>query len=106
MQHSFQARHRNRKPLLGTAHPHATLGHSHHHRLRQRHARGHSGRHHRASVVSPGNPATVQLHGSDTSVTLPLAQHINVAGLTTGSTVIAALFDASDPSDGLIVAVY
>ena len=102
-------RHRAPHPLI--AKPHRTAEPQ---RRAARHSRpahrpgasGRGGRHHRASVVVAGNPATVQLLDSDTILSLPLAQHVTTAMLAPGGIVIAAVFDPSDPSDGLIVAAY
>jgi len=101
--------HRAPHPLLGKHHRTAAPHRRAVEHTRRRHsagASGRTGRHHRASVVAAGNPATVQLLDSDTILSLPLAQHVTAAMLAPGSIVIAAVFDAGDPTDGLIVAAY
>jgi hypothetical protein len=95
-------------PLINKAHPAAA-----HHARAPRHAAqtarhkasGHA-THHRATVIVAANPATVQLHGSDTTASWPLAQHVSVASLTAGGAVAGIVFDPANPSDALLTAVY
>ena len=96
------------QPLIRKPHPAAA------HRARaQRHAAGRAqaktaggAQHHRATVVAAGNPATVRLHGSDTTALWALAQHITTASLTVGGAVVGIVFDPSDPNEALLTAVY
>lgn len=101
----FRAPHGTPQPLLRKAHPAAG-----HNGRAARHAHGtarrKTARHQRATVVSGGNPAIVQLQDSDTSVSLALAQHVAAATVTAGGTVIAVIFDDANPADGLIIAAY
>ena len=101
----FRAPHPTPQPLIRKAHPAAgNHGRATEHALAT--ARRKRSRHQRATVVSGGNPATVQLEDSDTSVSLALAQHVSAASVTAGGTVIAVIFDDTNPADGLIIAAY
>ncbi|MGI8551309.1 MAG: hypothetical protein ACR2PL_11075 [Dehalococcoidia bacterium] len=102
-----EPRHRHPQPLV--RHPHPTA--EHHGRAQPQHRADHQaghrrGRLERATVIVAGNPAAVQLAGSDTLVSLPLAQHIAAATIVAGNVVVALLFTPTDPNDGLIVAAY
>ena len=105
---AHRAPHHTPQPLISKTHPAA--GHD---ARARRHAvrKGHGvaigqAMIHRATVVSPGNPATVRLHGSDTVALWSLAQHVTVASLTAGGAVAGIVFDPADPNDALLTAVY
>jgi len=93
--------------LINKGHPAATHARAPRHAAEQasEQAAG-RGQHRRATVVAAGNPATVRIHGSDTTALWALAQHVTVGSLTVGGTVVGVVFDAADPSDGLITAAY
>ena len=63
---------------------------------------------HRGAVISAGNPATIQLEGSTTMVSLSLAQHVaqQTTPIAAGNTVIAVIFNAQSVTDGVIIAAY
>ena len=62
--------------------------------------------HHRGTVVGGSGPYTVQLAGSDTTITVAAAQHIAAGTVAGGGSVIVAVFDEANPADALIVAAY
>jgi hypothetical protein len=96
------------QPLIGRNHPAAGLRvQARRHATRKARSRSAGGgRHHRATLVAAGNPATVRLHGSDTTAQWALAQHITAGSLTVGGAVVGIVFDPADPNDGLLTAVY
>jgi len=94
----YRAPHPAPQPLIKKSHP-----------QRQRSATARHtglGTHRRATVVSGGNPATVQLEGQDVAYTVPLAQHVTTGMISAGGSVIVAMFDESNPTDAVIIAAY
>ena len=105
---AHRAPHAMPQPLIGRSHPAAgrrTEARRHATRKARHRASG-GGQHQRATLVAAGNPATVRLHGSDTTALWALAQHVTVGSLTVGGAVVGIVFDPADPSDGLLTAVY
>ncbi len=103
-----RAPHHTPQPVVTKPHPAA----AHHHKApahaatKQHYPGLGAGRLHRATVIAVGNPATVQLHGSDATASWQLALDVNVANLTVGAAVLGVVFDPANPSDGLLTAVY
>ncbi len=96
------------QPLIRKEHP-AAAHHAratHHAAATARHTTRGGGTSHRATVIAVGNPATVQIHGSDAVAAWPLAANIDVADLTVGQAVIGTVFNPADPNDALLTAVY
>jgi hypothetical protein len=106
--HAHRAPHHTPQPLIRKTHPAAA-----HHAKAPRHAaattrhrsRG-GGSTHRATVIAVGNPATVQIHGSDATAAWPLAANISVSSLSVGQAVVGTVFNPADPNDALLTAIY
>jgi len=94
----YRAPHPSPSPLISKAHPAR-------HRTATPHHKG-LGTHRRGTIVSGGNPATVQLDGQDVAYTVPLAQHVTTGMISAGGSVIVAMFDESNPTDAVIIAAY
>jgi hypothetical protein len=105
---AHRAVHHTPQPLIGKTHPaaaHHAKAPEHAERKTQRKATG-GGAHLRATVVATGNPATVQIHGSDQTALWPLAQQVDPTSLSVGGTVVGIVFDPADPNDALLTGVY
>jgi hypothetical protein len=91
------------KPHPAAAHHHKAASHAHeqttHHKTR-------AGKTLRATVVTVGNPATVQIHGSDATANWTLAANISTTQLSVGQAVVGTVFNPADPNDGLLTGVY
>src|SRR5579884_3087127 len=106
--HAHVAPHHTPQPLVRKTHPAAAHHHkaaSHAHQTTVHKHRG-GGSTHRATVIAVGNPATVQIHGSDAVAAWPLAANINVANLSVGLAVVGTVFNPADPNDALLTAIY